>query len=246
MLNEEIDEHTMWQSILLHLLPGILGGIAYFWIVDLVKDLGFPSIGALIISGTLTLVPIELGVLIYQSRKNNRKLLGEVVRYFEPLRFWEYVFWVCVIISITGLVMGVLGPVAEYLKTELFSWIPSEMMIDMGLSNDYSKSNLIVTYVLILLFVVIIGPTVEEFYFRGFLLPRMPTRLKKWKPIFHTTLFAIYHIWTPWMIASRIFAVLPLTYVVTRKQNIYLGIISHCVMNSIDFFIGVAFISKMV
>jgi membrane protease YdiL (CAAX protease family) len=169
-----------------------------------------------------------------------------MIKYFEPLKVWEYGFWVFAIILITGLIMGVMWPVAEYLQSEFFSWIPDEMMINMGLSDEYSKNNLIITYVSILLFVVIIVPTVEELYFRGYLLPRMLKSLKKWRPIFHTTLFAIYHIWTPWMIVSRILGVLPLTYVVMRKRNIYLGIISHCLLNSIDFFIGVVFIITIV
>lgn len=243
MVTEEIKEHTMWQSIFWHLFPGILGGIVFFLTADFVKDLGYPSIGALILSGVLILVPIELGVLIYQSRKHQRKLLGEIVRYVEPLKIWEYVLWIFVIVITTGLVMGVLDPVSGFLQREIFSWIPN---IDMGLSTDYSKNNLILTYVLVLLFVVLVVPTVEEFYFRGYLLPRMPARLKKWKPIIHTTLFAVYHLWSPWMIVSRIFGVLPLTYVVLRKRNIYLGIIAHCVINSIDFFVGVVFITKIV
>ncbi len=246
MSNENNKDHTIWQSIIWHLLPGILGGIAYYLIVDFVRGLGFPSIVALIVSGSITVVPFELGVLIYQNRINDEKLFGETVRYFEPLKFWEYVFWIFVIIMITGLIMGVLGPVSVYLQSEFFNWIPDEMMIDMGLSDEYSKRKLIITYVFIMIFIVIMVPTVEELYFRGYLLPRMPAKLQNWKPIIHTALFAIYHIWSPWMIVSRLFGVLPLTYVVMRKRNIYLGIISHCIMNSIDFFIGVAFISQIV
>ena len=243
MITEEIKEHTMVQSIFWHLFPGILGGIIYFLTIDLVKDLGYPSIAALILSGMLIIVPIELGTLIYQSRKNQQKLFGETVRYFEPIKIWGYVFWVFVIVITSGLVMGVLNPVSDFLQREIFSWIPN---VDMGLSADYSKSKLIVTYVFVLLFVVLVVPTVEELYFRGYLLPRMPEKLKKGKPIIHTTLFAFYHLWSPWMIVSRIFGVLPLTYVVMRKRNIYLGIIAHCILNSIDFIIGLVFISKMV
>ncbi|QRN82467.1 CPBP family intramembrane metalloprotease [Chloroflexota bacterium] len=243
MITEEIKEHSLWQSIFWHLLPGILGGIVYFLTVDLVNDLGFPSIVALILAGIFTLVPIQLGVLIYQSRKNKQKLFGEIVRYFEPLEIWEYFLWVFVIVIASGLIMGGLGPVSEFFHQEIFSGIPS---IDMGLSTNYLKTNLIITYVFVLLFVVLIVPTVEELYFRGYLLPRMPKKLKKHQLIIHTTLFAVYHLWSPWMIVSRIFGVLPLAYVVMRKRNIYLGIIAHCLINSIDFFIGVVFITKMI
>lgn len=132
-----------------------------------------------------------------------------------------------------------------FLQTRLFAWIPGEYVLNMGLEEAYSRRTLIITYTLVFLFVVLIGPTVEEFYFRGYLLPRIPEGMKKWTPLFHTTLFAVYHLWTPWMVVSRLFGVLPLTLVVMRKRNLYLGIIAHCLMNSIDFFIGLAFIIRL-
>ena len=47
----------------------------------------------------------------------------------------------------------------------------------------------------------VIGPVVEELYFRGFLLPRME-RLGRWAPLVNATLFSIYHFWSPWQIGS--------------------------------------------
>lgn len=66
--------HTLRQSILWHLLPGILGGITYFTIVGWVNEQGFPSIMALIISSALVLTPFQFGVLLYQRRKTGREL----------------------------------------------------------------------------------------------------------------------------------------------------------------------------
>ena len=37
----------------------------------------------------------------------------------------------------------------------------------------------------------------------------------------------------------------PLTYIVKRKKNVYIGIIAHCLMNSIDFIIGLVFILSL-
>lgn len=239
--NLAFEEHTFWQSIGLHLFPGFLGGAVYFSIVNYVRSLGYPSIAALILVGALVITPFELGVLIYQSRKTNSTLFGSLIKYIQPLSTWQYFFWVFILVLSTGVIMAVLVPVAQFIES-LFSWLPSDMLLDMGLSKAYSTSKLILTYVFLLLFIVIIAPTVEEFYFRGYLLPRMPTKLKKWTPIIHSLLFAIYHTWTPWMIVSRTLGVLPLIYVVKKKQNIYLGVISHCLMNSIDFIVGLVFI----
>jgi uncharacterized membrane protein YdcZ (DUF606 family) len=75
MLIEEIKEHTLWQSIFWHLFPGILGGIVYCLLVDFVSRLGFPTIVALIISGSLVIIPFEMGVLIYSSKKTMKNCL---------------------------------------------------------------------------------------------------------------------------------------------------------------------------
>ena len=86
-----------------------------------------------------------------------------------------------------------------------------------------------------------IAPTVEELYFRGYLLPRMP-HLKGWSPLLHSALFALYHTWTPWLAVTRTIFVLPLIYVVQRKKNIYLGVIAHCLINTIDVIVAVIYI----
>ena len=44
------------------------------------------------------------------------------------------------------------------------------------------------------------------------------------------------------MFVARTLGVLPLVYIVKRKRNIYLGIIVHCLLNSVDFIVGVHFI----
>ncbi|HDZ12889.1 MAG TPA: CPBP family intramembrane metalloprotease, partial [Bacteroidetes bacterium] len=68
------------------------------------------------------------------------------------------------------------------------------------------------------------------------------SNLKGWTPLIHSALFSLYHIWTPWMFVARTLGVLPLVYIVKRKRNIYLGIIVHCLLNSVDFIVGVHFI----
>ena len=119
------------------------------------------------------------------------------------------------------------------------------MFLDMGLDGNYSKSILIITYILFFFLIVLILPTIEEFYFRGYLLPRMPSKLKGWTEIIHSGLFAIYHTWTPWMFVVRTIGVLPLIYTVKRKENLLIGIIAHCLINSVDLIIGVMFVLKL-
>jgi hypothetical protein len=73
---------------------------------------------------------------------------------------------------------------------------------------------------------------VEELYFRGYLLPRIPAS-RTWAPLVNVILFSLYHFFTPWQNALRIVALVPLVYAVSWKRNIYLSIFTHCLLNTL-------------
>ena len=72
----------------------------------------------------------------------------------------------------------------------------------------------------------------EELYFRGYLLPRMD-RLGRWAPLVNVTLFSLYHFWSPWQVMARVLAIGPTVYAVRWTQNVYLGMVVHCTLNTI-------------
>jgi hypothetical protein len=131
-------------------------------------------------------------------------------------------------------------PVDAFLQSNLFSWVP---VLESGLRDGYSREVLVRTYLMLAVFGAVVGPTVEELYFRGFLLPRMEYA-GKWAPLLHGFLFALYHMWTPWMFVTRTLGILPLAYAVKRR-NLYVGIASHILVNLADVVAGVAFIVGM-
>lgn len=243
-MKKEIAEHSLLKSITLHLLPGLLGGGCYFAFVPLIKSNGFPSVMAFILAGIFVLIPFELGFLMFQKRATGQNFFNGIIRFIKKIPTWQYFVLIPAIFILTGLLFKALSFTSGFLKS-FFSWIPSDMFYDMGLDSDYSKSKLIFTYALFLILIVTILPTIEELYFRGYLLPRMPSRLKGWTEIIHSGFFALYHTWTPWMFIVRTFGVLPLIFAVKRKENIFIGIVVHCLLNSIDFFIGLMFIYRV-
>lgn len=70
------DKHTPFKSVALHLLPGILVGMGYYFLVPVAGKSGFPSVMALLITGILILIPFELGFLLFQRKKTGEKLFS--------------------------------------------------------------------------------------------------------------------------------------------------------------------------
>jgi membrane protease YdiL (CAAX protease family) len=240
MTNQQQNEkHTTAQSIILHLFPGILIGGFYFLVRQPVQEFGYPSIFALMLALVFILVPVELGYLLYQGKqKTGRYTLENIISYRVSIPWWQYIVWVLIVLVVTGVIFTGLKPLENILMDKLFFWVPT---LDSGLDGNYSKTALIVTYVTMLVFGGIVAPLVEELYFRGYLLARMPG---KYAAVFHSFLFAAYHMWTPWMIVSRTVGVLP-QIIAVKKKNIYIGIIVHVLVNLIDVIAGFAFIASM-
>ena len=239
MEQDQIEKHSTAQSVILHLLPGILVGCFYFLARQPVANMGYPSIFALLLAFAFILIPVELGYLLYQGKKKTgRFTLQGIISYRNPIPWWQYLVWVLIIFVATGAIFNLLKPVDVFLRERLFFWMPD---VNYGLDGNYSRTILIVTYSLFLIFNVFLAPLVEELYFRGYLLPRMKGRFAT---LFHSFLFAAIHVFTPWMIITRTLGLLPILFGV-KKKNIYIGMIVHILGNSVDFITGIVFITKM-
>jgi membrane protease YdiL (CAAX protease family) len=78
----------------------------------------------------------------------------------------------------------------------------------------------------------VIGPVVEELYFRGYLLPRID-RFGRGAPVLNAVLFSLYHLWTPWQNIGRILGLLPWIFAVWRKRSLTLSMAVHISVNCI-------------
>jgi membrane protease YdiL (CAAX protease family) len=237
MKQDQNEKHSVTQSLILHLLPGILVGCFYFLARQPVANMGYPSIFALLLAFALVLVPVELGYLLVQGKKKTgRFTLQGIISYCNPIPWWQYIVWPIILFALVGAIFKLLAPVDAFLQSKLFFWMPG---LNLGLDGTYSRTILIVTYSMFFVFNVFLAPMVEELYFRGYLLPRMRGRSAI---LLHSFLFASIHVFTPWMIITRTLGLLPLVFGV-KKKNIYVGMIVHMLGNSMDFFIAILFIS---
>lgn len=119
-------------------------------------------------------------------------------------------------------------PIQLYLEQHVFAWIP-EWFTPGLFAGQHAKSILKYTWLLMIPFAILM-PTMEEVYFRGFLLPREP--LNDWRaPLFNTVLFCAYHIWSPSVFVTRVVATFPMNFFVWKYQNIFLSIVPHVLLN---------------
>jgi hypothetical protein len=125
--------------------------------------------------------------------------------------------------------------VTPIITDTLFAWYLQEYNIQNAMANPGVLSGYQGVYLLFVMFIIIngiLGPFVEELYFRGYLLPRMEGYAKKWAPALNVVLFSLYHYFSPWENPIRIIALLPLGYLVWKKRNIRFSIWVHILLNT--------------
>ena len=122
----EVRQHSLTRSVILHLLPGVLILAAVFIVTPLTIRYGLPDmlVGVVVIG--LVLIPLELGYLLYRGRVRQGKLsLREVVQYRSSMPTWQYIAWTVPIAVWVLFVFGVVAPpIDDYLIENAFHWLP--------------------------------------------------------------------------------------------------------------------------
>jgi membrane protease YdiL (CAAX protease family) len=240
-LHAGAEQHSLGRTAVLHLLPGALL-LAWFVVAGpLAEKLGAPALLAILAGIGVVMIPFELGTLLYLGwQRNGKPSLEGVVLYREPIPRWQYALLVPAGLALMVFAFFVVGPPADsYLIERYFSWLP-DWFFGFGQNPDvYSQPVLLLVAFLGLLLNGVLGPAVEELYFRGYLLPRLAW-LRGWAPVVSGLLFSLYHFFTPWQQLPRLLVLLTLGYVVQWNRNIYWGMIVHCTFNTICMLILLA------
>jgi uncharacterized protein len=224
-----------WPRLLvLHLAPGALATLVFVLIADGVQAAGYPPLAAFLVAVALVLVPVELAVVILAGRGQPGGGILAAVPYRRPLTIRQWLIYVPLVLVVAIVGFGLLGLADAAIRDALFGWLPGwfRELIDVDAVAEYEASAWTITLVAYFLLNVLIGPVVEELYFRGYLLPRM-TRIGVWAPLVNTVLFSLYHFWSPWSFLARVAGVAPFAYAVWRTENVYLGMVVHVLLNGI-------------
>jgi uncharacterized protein len=247
-------QHSAFKSICLHLIPGlfILALIFSFSNQFFTSLLGIdnrlgPIVGYLmaILCG---LIPIQLGIILIASKVETGtfKLKG-TIKNTEISTRKQYLIIIPSLILYSLILFVIVAPVIQpYIIKTFFSWWPEQYNFQLILQDPTSIASfkgvktLLVFYILLS---CVLGPLVEELYFRGYLLPRMEKFSGSWAPFLNTLLFSVYHFFSPWEILIRIVAIYPLVHIVWKKKDIRIGILVHIILNTIGGIIMIVLIS---
>jgi membrane protease YdiL (CAAX protease family) len=236
------EQHSLQRSIVLHLLPGA----ALFGFVIVAAAVGVPAILALLVGIALVIVPLELGYLLYEGRRQSgRWSVWPVVDYRESMPARRIALWTVPLVAwfIVMLFLSV-AVFDERIADGPFSWYPESVREFASFEGDNTHATWILVVVFAAAFVIngILGPVVEELYFRGHLLPRID-RFGRGAPLLNAVLFSLYHFWTPWQNVGRILGLIPWIYTVWRKRSLALSMAVHISVNCIFLLLVLAAVS---
>ena len=143
-----------------------------------------PHILLFCILGTVTLVPMELGVIVSASKRENgvyslkSAFVGQ-----EKLPLWKILIIAFVFFGVAGLLSVFVAPIENLLFSEIRATVLNDLPIGFDWTNyeyvkSFSKPILFLTCVYYGVFNVLIGPITEELFFRGYLIRTIKSKAR--------------------------------------------------------------------
>jgi uncharacterized protein len=231
----ECPRHSLAKTLVLHLGPGALLTIVFLLITPAVNRAGGSGYLALLLCIPLVLVPVEVGILLVERRRLGGSWRAVITGHHEPsLSFRGGLASVVLLYAVSMVAAGIGSAAGVPILRAAEGLLPAWAIIS-GLPADLAPSTLWFGLALS----GVVAPVVEELYFRGFLLPRIPVG-EAWAPAVNAALFSAYHFFAPWNYATIFAAFLPLAYYARRRGNLVPGIIVHVLFNSVGIIVALA------
>ena len=206
-----------------------------------------PSLLLFYICATLILFPIEIGVILNASKKEYGSYsLKSAFSDYNKMSWWKIFIYGSLLFAFAGIMSVTIAPLENNLFASLSNKLIQSMPVYFNWNNieyfkQYPKDILLLTCVGYFILNVIVGPIIEELFFRGYLTSKI-SRYGNFAPLIITILFSLYHFWLPFNNLFRISIFLPAAFIAWRKKNIYISIVFHCMCNlfaTVSFIISV-------
>jgi CAAX protease family protein len=232
---------TKAQIVLYHFYPGLIITAGFILFGPIAIKNGFPPQAGMLVAILLFGIPALL-IHLYKKRKEERRNnISDLNGLTNKLPLWKLIVYCLILLVIAYTIWGITQPVNKVITDHLFNWLPGWYTVQDF--KGYSMDALKVTLILNLLINGIAAPLAEEFYFRGYLLPRM-NAFGKSAFIVNTILFSFYHFWQPQVYLTILLALLPMIYLVWKTKSLQLATLTHCLLNGIGALLSFGLLVK--
>jgi membrane protease YdiL (CAAX protease family) len=225
-----IQQLSKTQAIVYHLYPGIAIVFSFIVITPILVRYHYPPQLGMLVSIFLVAIPLLISHLQWAKNKELHNNLVQLNGYRNKLGTTKLILYTLGLVMLAFLIWGFTQRLNKTISENLFGWLPGWFTTQDF--KGYSTEVVRLTLVLNLLLNGVVAPFVEEYYFRGYLLPRMRT-WGKWAFVLNAVLFSLYHFWQPYIYLTLILSLLPMSWLVWKTKDLRLAIFTHCLLNII-------------
>ncbi len=219
-------------AVLLHLAPGaallaFAVGTGPLW-----RAAGLPPVWGLLVGTLVVVVPVELGLVLRAVRRRGERLPAAALG-LRPLRRADLV---PLLLTAAACLLAPAAVVwlEPALRALTAGWLPDGFTAGTTGLADHSPAVRAATLALWVVSLVVVGPLVEEVYFRGWLLPRLPGGAVR-AATTGAALFAVYHLWQPHAWLTILVFALPLALLARTRGAVTSCALVHGAVNLLAF-----------
>lgn len=230
------------KTILYFIIPAVTLYLThYFFIPIYVERTGVPYFTGYLIGYVATMGMFFAAALTAYRKEGNPLSWSRLKSRFRLARMKRGdLLWAAVLIILVLVTYFSLGFTGEWVKSVPFlaphqAW-PEEFGpggTNSIISGEFMGMTLEGAWLLVLVYFIgwffnIFG---EEFWFRGYILPRQELAFGKITWLVNGLMFTLNHLWQPWILVAILPSSLLLAYVVQSRKNTWIGILQHGFVN---------------
>jgi uncharacterized protein len=226
---------SIGRVLLLVFVPTSLMTLLYVLLGNVVQGT-IPALLLFCLVAMTILFPIQLFIMLTASKEEyGRYSLESAFSYHQKLSWWKIILYGALLWGFAGIMSVTILPLEEMLfapiAERLSQLIPPYFdWTNMDYLQQYPRNILLLTCGVYFVVNGLIGPVVEELFFRGYLTAKI-SRFGDYAPLIITVFFSLYHFWLPFNNLFRIIIFFAAAYVAWKQKNIYIAIVFHCLSN---------------
>ena len=234
-----------WQSLIGFGIPTLLGAIGLYWLLPTLAKAGIPLFWNYMVS-VIGMFPLLLlfSLLAFRFEKGGISWRGLKERFrIRSLSKTDWTWTLGLMVVFVGgqlilmptstwLASALPFPFPEWLPHALDPRVPKTSIPTEFLGETLLGSWEIAVSYLVILLLNIIG---EEFWWRGYILPRQELKHGRYTWLIHGTLWTLFHIPFWWNLIALLPSTFSLSFVVSKMKNSTPGILVHSLMNGLGF-----------